>query len=253
MREDRENFTPKIKERIAREAMYICSSPYCYRLTSYNTTEGKARTIAEGAHILAAAKNGPRADNQNSSAFLRSAENGIWLCSICHKKVDDDPQYYTESKLKSWKLNHLELLRRLVGKDIEAALLELRNEKRHHQDVREFLSFMDDRRVLYEGLDMEFPPRVLESIEMMRSRVVQLRAQVFGNQHVSTALNQIQAAINEFLSSVGVDTDLRKLKCDSSDPRWIKFSDELIKFRKAIVIILKVLSGDSGYELRWAY
>lgn len=253
MSEDRENFTPKIKEQIAREAMYICSSPYCYRFTSYNTTEGKARTIAEGAHILAAAKNGPRADNQKSSAFLRSAENGIWLCSICHKKVDDDPQYYSEPRLKEWKSNHLELLRRLVGKDIEAALLELRNEKHHHQDVREFLSFMDDRRVLYEGFDVEFPPRVLESIEMMRSRVVQLRANTFGNKRVSTALNKIQSAINEFLLSIGIDTDLRTLKCDSDDPRWVKFRDELIKFRKAVVIILKVLSGDSGYELRLEY
>ncbi|QUG77379.1 hypothetical protein GKQ23_21325 [Erwinia sp. E602] len=248
----RQNFTPRVKEKIAREAMYICSSPYCYRLTSYNTTEGKARTIAEGAHILAASKAGPRADHKESGEFIRSAENGIWLCSICHEKVDNDPQYYTESKLKEWKSNHTELLRRLVGKDIETALLELRYKKHHRQDVREFLSFMDDRRVLYEGLDMEFPPRVIDSIEMMRSRVIQLRAQVFGDAHVSTSLNQIQTAINEFLASVGRDTDLRTLQCDSNDPKWVKFSEEIEKFRKAVVIILKVLSGDSGYELRWA-
>lgn len=232
--------------------MYICSSPDCYRYTSYNTTEGKVRTIAEGAHILAAAKKGPRPDNGKSQGFICSAENGIWLCSICHKKVDDDTQYYSESLLKKWKSDHVELLRRLVGKDIESALLELRNEKKHHQDVRDFLSFMDDRRVLYEGLDMEFPPRVLESIEMMRSRVIQLRSLVLSNNRAFMALNQIQAAINEFLSSVGSDTDLRILKCNSTDPKWVKFRDELVKFRKAIVIILKVLSGDSGYELRWA-
>lgn len=253
MGREKENFTPKIKEQIAREAMYICSSPDCYRLTGYNTTEGKARTIAEGAHILAASENGPRADDKKDSAFLRSAENGIWLCSICHTKVDNDPQYYSESMLKEWKSNHVELLRRLVGKDIEAALLELRNEKRNHQDIRDFLSFMDDRRVLYEGLDMEFPPRVLESIEMIRSRVIQLRAQVFDNAQVTTALKQIQSAIHEFLSSVGSDTNLRTLKCNSCDLNWVKFRDELIKFRKAIVIILKVLSDDTSYELQWAY
>ncbi|WP_447474199.1 DUF6650 family protein [Vibrio harveyi] len=252
MTKERENFTPKTKEQIAREAMYICSAPDCYRFTSYNTSEGKVRTIAEGAHILAAGEKGPRADDKKESSFLRSAENGIWLCSICHKKVDDDPQYYSESTLKDWKSDHVDLLRRLVGKDIEAALLELRNEKRYHQEVREFLSFMDDRRVLYEGLDMEFPPRVLESVEMIRVRVTQLRAQVFSNEKTSTALNQIQRAINEFLSSIGSDTDLRVLRCDSRNPVWVKFSDELLKFRKAIVIILKVLSDDASYELQWA-
>ncbi|WP_404466093.1 hypothetical protein LG331_07000 [Vreelandella aquamarina] len=252
MTKERAEFAQKTKEKIAREAMYICSSPDCYRFTSYNTTGGKARSIAEGAHILAAGKSGPRSDDKKTSAFLSSAQNGIWLCSICHKKVDDDPDYFTESKLKEWKSAHIELLRRLVGKDVEAALLELKNEKRNHQEVREFLSFMDDRRVLYEGLDIEFPPRVLESVEMIRSRVVQLRAQTFQNSQVSTALNQIQSTINEFLKSVGSDVDLRTLKCDSRDPAWIKFRDELVKFRKAIVIILKVLSDDSNYELRWA-
>ncbi len=249
--QEREEFSPGTKAEIAREAMYVCSSPYCYRFTSYNTKEGKVRSIAQAAHILAAGKKGPRADAKKPSTLLRSAENGIWLCSICHKKIDDDPTDYPESMLKDWKKNHLELLRRLVGKDIEAALLELRNEKRHHQDVREFLSFMEDRRVLYEGLDMEFPPRVLESVEMMRSRVIQLRSQVFGNDRVSIVLNQIQEAINGFLSSIGSDTDLRVLRCDSNDPKWLKFSDELLKFRKAMVIILKVLSDDSSYELNW--
>lgn len=253
MKNKRENFTPATKAKIAREAMYICSCPDCYRFTSYNTTQGEARSIAEGAHILPASVNGPRADNKTDSTFLRSAENGIWLCNICHEKVDNDPEFYSEAKLKEWKSNHFDLLRRLVGKDIEAALLELKNEKRHHQDVRDFLSFMDDRRVLYEGLDMEFPPRVIESIDMMRVRVTQLRAQVFSNQQISLALNQIQVAISEFLSSIGIDTDLRTLRCDSADPKWLKFSQELVKFRKAIVIILKVLSDDSGYKLQWAY
>lgn len=251
MIEERDNFSQKVKEKIAREAMYICSCPDCYRFTSYNTTEGNVRSIAESAHILPAAKTGPRASNKKNSDFISSAENGIWLCKICHKKVDDNPMYYTELKLKKWKSDHQELLRRLVGKDIEAALLELRNEKRNHQDVLEFLSFMDCRRVLYEGIDTEFPPRVLDSIEMIRIKVIDLKSKTFNNKRVSHALKQIQTAIDMFLLGIGSETDLRTLKCNPSDPKWIKFSDELIKFRKAIVIILKVLSDDYKYELRW--
>lgn len=251
MGNEREEFSPKTKEHIAREAMYICSAPDCYRFTGYTTSEGKPRTIAQGAHILPAGEKGPRAGKGLDKKYLKSAKNGIWLCSICHKKIDDEPQWYTEEMLQQWKKDHIELLKRLVGKDIEAALLELRGQKRHHQEVREFLSFMDDRRMLYEGMDMEFPPRVLESVELMRSRVIQTRAQVTGNQDVSKALSQIQTAINEFLSGVGSEIDLKTLRCDSRDPKWVHFSEELRKFRKAIVIILKVLAGDSDYELHW--
>ena len=111
---------------------------------------------------------------------------------------------------------------------------------------------MDDRRVLYEGLDMEFPPRVIDSIEMMRAKVNATKAQLADNTEVFIALNQIQAAINEFLRSVGPSVDLRSLKCDGRNPDWIRFRDELIKFRKAIVIILKVLAGDANYDLSWA-
>ena len=252
MGSDREEFNSSVREKLAREAMYICSSPHCSRFTGYSTSTGKARTIAQAAHILPAGKSGPRAKNGSDSAYLKSKENGIWLCSICHKEIDDDPDRYPESLLHDWKLGHLDLLRRLVGKDVEAALLELRGHKRHHQEVREFLSFMDDRRVLFEGMDVEFPPRVLDSLEMMRVRVVSAKAQLAGNTEVFQALSQIQAAINEFLRTIGPATDLRTLKCDSRDPVWRKFSDELTRLRKAIIIILKVLAGDADYELTWA-
>lgn len=245
------DFSGTVRKEIAEKAMYICSSLTCFRLTGYGTTEGKARTIAEGAHINAAGKTGPRAKKGASSSFLKSAKNGIWLCSICHKLVDDAPAYYTEEKLKTWKEQHEKIIRKIVGKDLEAAILELRNHKRYHDETHEFLSFLENKRVMYEGMDHEFPPRVLNSLELIRERLIQTRAKVNPDTQLFLALNKLQAAIDAFLRNIGKDTDLKTLTCNSNDPKWCTFADELLALRKGIVIIMKVLAGDAGYTLSW--
>lgn len=245
------DFTDAVRNEIAQKAMYVCSSLDCFRLTGYGTTEGKARTIAQGAHINAAGKSGPRAKKGTSTAFLKSAKNGIWLCSICHKKVDDDPEFYTEAMLKDWKKKHEDLMRKVVGKDLESALLDLRNHKRYHDETREFLSFLENKRVMYEGMDHEFPPRVLESLQLIRERLVQTRAKVNPDTKLFLALDRLQATIDSFLCNIGKDTDLKTLRCDSNDPAWRRFADELLALRKGIVVIMKVLAGDAGYTLSW--
>lgn len=244
------DFPDFVRKQIAQAAMYVCSSPTCFRLTGYGTTEGKARAIAEAAHINAAGKTGPRA-KAASTGDLKSSNNGIWLCSICHQKVDDDETYYTEEMLKGWKKQHETVIRRIVGKDLESALLELRNHRRYHKETREFLSFLENKRVMYEGMDHEFPPRVLDSLELIRERLIQTRAKINPGTDLFLALNQLQRAIDAFLRNIGKQTDLLTLRCDSNDPSWRRFSDELLALRKGIVIIMKVLAGDAGYTLSW--
>ncbi|WP_423841849.1 HNH endonuclease [Aeromonas dhakensis] len=80
--------------------MHICSNPDCLRFTVYSTTEENTRSIAEAAHINAASGQGPRAIIMDEEE-LKKAENGIWLCSICHTKVDNDACYYDEKKTQS--------------------------------------------------------------------------------------------------------------------------------------------------------
>ena len=247
------DFSPAVRKEIAQKAMYICANPNCLCLTGYTTREGKPRSIAEGAHILPSAKKGPRSGNiaKHQNIGLESAGNGIWLCTVCHKKVDDDPDHYTVELLISWKKDHEELIRRLVGKDLEAALLELRDTKRYHQETREFVSFLEDRRVLYEGLDMEFPPRVLDSLNLIRERLTQTRSRINPDTPLFSALTSLQKAISEFLQSIGKDTDLTTLRCDSNDPKWRNFAEELQKLRSKIIVIVKVISGDADYTLCW--
>ena len=81
------------KEKIAKQAMYICSKPDCLRSTGYDTTKGEPRTIAEAAHINPADKKGPRFD-ETVLRLPKVKENGIWLCRICHTIIDEDPDRY---------------------------------------------------------------------------------------------------------------------------------------------------------------
>jgi hypothetical protein len=245
------DFTDSVRREIAQRAMYVCSSLTCFRMTGYGTSEGKARSIAQAGHINAAGKRGPRAKKNASVDSLKSSDNGIWLCSICHDKVDDDPGHYTEEILKEWKKQHEVVMRRIVGKDLESALLDLRNHKRYHDETRDFLSFLGNKRVMYEGMDQEFPPRVLDSLNLIRERLIQTRAKTNPDTDLFVALNRLQSAIDTFLRNIGKDTDLTSLRCDSNDPKWQKFSSELLALRKGIVIIMKVLAGDAGYTLSW--
>lgn len=82
------DFSQTVVKEIAQKAMYICSNPQCLCLTGYGTTEGKARSIAEAAHVLPSGKKGPRADDKSSHTKidLPSSENGLWLCKFAMRK-----------------------------------------------------------------------------------------------------------------------------------------------------------------------
>lgn len=55
--------------------------------------------VGVAAHIRAASPGGPRRDDDQSAADRRAIENGIWLCTKCGKRVDDDPEQFTVNEL----------------------------------------------------------------------------------------------------------------------------------------------------------
>jgi hypothetical protein len=59
--------------------------------------------VGVAAHITAAAKGGKRFDLHLTKDERRSAENGIWLCQIHAKLVDDAPERFTVELLREWK------------------------------------------------------------------------------------------------------------------------------------------------------
>jgi hypothetical protein len=101
---NRDEFTPKTKRAIERQARGHCSNPGCRRLTRAATSDGKEEiNIGEAAHICAAAPGGPRYDPNMTPEQRRSPENGIWLCNVDAEAVDSKDSKFTVEELREWK------------------------------------------------------------------------------------------------------------------------------------------------------
>jgi hypothetical protein len=100
----RDEFDSRIKDTLARRVGYRCSNPDCQKATSGPHSDPlKVLNVGVAAHITAAALGGPRYDGKLSSAERKSINNAIWLCQICAKLVDNDPQRYSTELLRAWK------------------------------------------------------------------------------------------------------------------------------------------------------
>ena len=106
----RDNFTDKTKLEIAGRAGYMCSFPGCARMTIGPSEDraGGVTMVGDAAHIAAAAAGGERYDPSQSRDERRSAANGIWMCRIHSKWIDDNPSQATVEKLFEWKAQHEE-------------------------------------------------------------------------------------------------------------------------------------------------
>lgn len=101
---NRDNFTKKTIEVLAKRVGYLCSNPQCRRHTiGPNSDPEKSTNIGVAAHIEAAAPLGPRYNQSQTEAVRRSIENAIWLCSDCSTLIDKNSADYPVSKLKLWK------------------------------------------------------------------------------------------------------------------------------------------------------
>lgn len=101
-------FSPKTKKVLAQRVGYRCSCPKCNNITiGPGDTPSSVVILGEAAHIVGAIKNtdglSPRADPTKSEEYIKSLDNGIWLCRHHHKLVDSKSSTYTVALLKSWK------------------------------------------------------------------------------------------------------------------------------------------------------
>ena len=100
--DQRDDFSPKTKNILARRVGYRCSN--CRKLTSGPQEDpSKFTNIGVAAHITAAAPGGPRYDKTLTPEERSAGTNGIWLCQNCAKLVDNDPQKYPVELLLEWK------------------------------------------------------------------------------------------------------------------------------------------------------
>ena len=114
----RSDFSKETKEKLAKRVGYRCSCPTCRRFTVGPKSDADGYILnGEACHIYGARKtNGsPRVNYDKSDEELKDIENGIWLCSSCHKKVDSDPTRYNDEVLREWKKNAEELQDKLFN------------------------------------------------------------------------------------------------------------------------------------------
>lgn len=101
---NRDNFTAKTVEILAKRVGYLCSNPDCRKHTiGPNSQKDKVTLIGVAAHITAAAEGGPRYDETLSSEQRKDIDNGIWLCNNCSTLIDKDATKYTVDLLNYWK------------------------------------------------------------------------------------------------------------------------------------------------------
>jgi hypothetical protein len=98
------DFSLKTKRLLAQRVGYLCSSPECRALTS-GPSQRRDRSITAGdaARITAASPKGPRFDPTITSEERRAYDNGIWLCVLLARVVDQDESGHSVDLLRNWK------------------------------------------------------------------------------------------------------------------------------------------------------
>lgn len=100
----RDDFSPAVKEILAKRVGFRCSNSVCRQLTSGPQVDPmKAVNVGVASHITAASVGGPRYDSSLTSDERSHPNNGVWLCQKCSKLVDNDAIRYPEPLLREWK------------------------------------------------------------------------------------------------------------------------------------------------------
>ena len=101
----RDNFNQDTIRKAAGRVGYRCSFPGCQNATIGASMESNDKVVITGvaAHICAAAKGGPRYDENMTVDERKNIDNCIWLCQTHSKLIDSDVNTYTVDVLRQWK------------------------------------------------------------------------------------------------------------------------------------------------------
>lgn len=118
---NRDNFSKKTIDLLKDRVGGHCSNPDCGCETTGPSDGDGITNLGIACHICAAAPGGPRYDSSQTVLERKNYSNGIWLCSICSKLIDDNPLIYSREVLNKWKSDaEYRQLARLTKSKIEA-------------------------------------------------------------------------------------------------------------------------------------
>ena len=104
-----------------------CEFPDCpHYLFEHHLTKDPLN-FSQAAHIIAFREGGPRGRDEKRPPGIHGFENLMLLCHPCHKLIDDRPQEYPATQLRTWKREHEERVRLLLDlpRENECAVLEI--------------------------------------------------------------------------------------------------------------------------------
>ncbi|AZO83336.1 hypothetical protein BOO88_12485 [Stutzerimonas stutzeri] len=245
----RDDFTPSTKKTLALRAAYFCSNPRCLKLTAGpSSVPTKALTSGHAAHIHAASELGPRYKASQSPEERKSIENGIWLCRECGVIVDSDESGHTDAQLRRWKADHEKMVSEVRTEGYSHSLALLRSGRMEPQIAKRIIASLEDRRALWVTFDAEFPDRVRQSLDELRSRFASIRGDLLDGTPLDGILLSITKTILLFFKAVE-SSDLKTLRCDGGDLEWLQFSEALATLRKSIGLQIANLADAYGITM----
>lgn len=139
---------------LAKRSAHCCSNPSCGSITSGPTSDpNNSVNVGEAAHIYGAHPGSARYNPLMSSMKRSSISNAIWLCSNCHKLIDDDPVRYPAGLLFEWQREHEKDISEKIGKNTTD--IKTRYEKRHLDEFGK-LSYLSERLILEKEEHWEY-------------------------------------------------------------------------------------------------
>jgi hypothetical protein len=161
-------FSEKTRRELADRAGHHCS--LCLALTTCSDEEGKPFRIGDAAHQAAASESGPRYDPDQTDNERSSVENGLWLCSSCHRKIDGDKYRYTVEDLRQMKIDAEERACKMVHGEI---VFEMKDKE--DAAIKRYLDSHPLENLLADYAEKEDDPRLLNGA-MLGIQVIPYRA-----------------------------------------------------------------------------
>ncbi|UEG50229.1 hypothetical protein LK994_01910 [Ferruginibacter lapsinanis] len=186
-------FLKSTRINLAERVAYMCSNPYCRKLTIKPSSDKNiAIKSGKASHIISASPNGPRADDTKSPHFIRSFDNGIWLCDKCAREVDDNQSIYKKEELIKWKFDAETYVESLVTQDTRLRQLRLL--------IQNYLSALRILSALPSKLDQTFENPNGNNINLTRL-FMELELVLFDNKFLEEA-NRINSIIKDLDKNV---------------------------------------------------